>query len=459
MVTGSNYLLESGPSAGSGQATKILIDCGLHQGSNYCETHNFEPFPYDPKEIAAVFITHAHIDHIGRLPKLMKDGFRGKIYSTPPTKDFAELLLLDSEHILREEAEKKNLPPLYSAADVIELMKLWQKTPYHQKIAVGARQSGGQGFEVELYDAGHVLGSASVLVSESPPAGGKKIVFSGDLGNVPAPLIKPTEYIENADYALVESTYGARVHEKAEARKGILEALIEENIKNGGVLMIPAFALERTQELLFELNEIVESGRIPKVPIFIDSPLAIKLTALYQKYSTDPNYFNEEAIQLIKGGDQIFNFPGLRMTLTTEQSKEINNVPPPKIIIAGSGMSNGGRILHHELRYLSDPKNTILFIGYQAEATLGRQLFNGAKNVKIFGEEISVRCKIKAIGGYSAHADQPQLMKWGMAMRGTLKKIFVVQGEEEQSNVLAEKIKAELAIDAEVPSIGETVVL
>jgi len=441
MVTGSNYLLESGK-------TKILIDCGLHQGSNYCEAHNFEPFPYEPKEIDAVFITHAHIDHIGRLPKLLKDGFRGKIYSTPPTKDFAELLLLDSEHILREEAERKNLPPLYAASDVVGLMKYWQKVPYHQKIQL-------QDLEIEFYDAGHVLGSASILVSGE----GKRIVFSGDLGNAPAPLIKPTECITDVDYALVESVYGGRVHEQAEARKEILENLIEENVRNGGVLMIPAFALERTQELLFELNEIVENGRIPKIPIFIDSPLAIKLTAVYQKYSADPNYFNEEAIQLIKGGDQIFNFPGLRMTLATEQSKEINNVPPPKVIIAGSGMSQGGRILHHEFRYLSDPKSTILFIGYQAEGSLGRQILNGAKTVRIFGEKIPVLCQTKAIGGYSAHADQPQLMKWVEAMRNRVKKVFVVQGEEDQAVAFAQKIKDELAVETAVPSIGETAVL
>ncbi len=441
VVTGANYLLESGES-------KILIDCGLHQGSAYCEAHNYETFSYKPEEINAVFITHAHIDHIGRLPQLIKAGFKGKIFSTPPTKDFAEFLLLDSEHLLREEASKKGLNPIYEINDVIETAKVWEGVSYHQKIKVGD-------FEIELYNAGHVLGSSSIVVR----AEGKTIVFSGDLGNVPTPFIQPTEYIKEADYALVESVYGGRIHEELETRKDILEDLIEETIRSGGILMIPAFALERTQELLFELNELVENGRIPKTPVFIDSPLAIKLTSVYQKYSRSLEYFSKESIDLIRGGDAIFDFPGLKMTLTSEQSREINNVLPPKIIVAGAGMSNGGRILHHEFRYLSDPKSAILFIGFQAEGSLGRRIFEGVKKVKIFGEEILVRCKIKAISGYSAHADQNQLMKWIEPMRMKLKKVFVVQGEEEQSMSLAQRIKDEYALEAHVPIIGETVVL
>ncbi|MEK7086885.1 MAG: MBL fold metallo-hydrolase [Patescibacteria group bacterium] len=449
MVTGANYLLESAD-------VKILIDCGLHQGSSFCEALNWEPFPYKPSEIQAVFLTHAHIDHIGRLPKLWKDGFRGKIYSTPPTKDFAELLLLDSEHILREEAKEKNKPPLYGTSDVIETMKLWRKVSYHEKIRIG---SPGSELEISFYDAGHILGSSSILISAGQSNGGKKIVFSGDLGNSPAPFIKPTEYFENADYVLIESAYGGRFHEDLTERKAVLEDLIEETVRGKGVLLIPAFALERTQEMIFELNELAENGRIPSAPIFIDSPLAIKLTTLYQKYSAEPDYFNAAAIKQIRSGDAIFNFPGLKMTLTTEESKAINEVPPPKIIVAGAGMSNGGRILHHERRYLSDPKTTILFIGYQAVGSLGRRIMEGAKTVKIFGDEIPVRAKIKAIGGFSAHADQPQLLKWLEPMRGHLKKVFVIQGEEEQSLALAQKIKDELAIEAITPSIGETVVL
>ncbi|MDP2705610.1 MAG: MBL fold metallo-hydrolase [bacterium] len=441
MVTGANYLLESGDQ-------KILVDCGLFQGSNVFEELNFKPFPYDPKEITAVFITHSHIDHIGRLPKLYKDGFRGPVFSTAPAKDFAEFLLSDSEHILQEESDSKNLPDIYGKEEINGIMNLWQAVEYRQPFKIGA-------FEIEYYDAGHVLGSGSIMIS----AEGKKIIFSGDLGNVPAPLIKGTDYPQIADYALMETTYGNRIHEQSAQRKNLLEDLIEETAKKNGVLMIPAFALERTQELLFELNELIENGRVPSMPVFVDSPLAIKLTSVYQKYSGDAKYFNHEAINLVKNGDQIFNFPGLRMTLTSEQSKEINSVPGPKIVIAGAGMSNGGRILHHELRYLSDPKSAILFIGYQAEGSLGRRILDGNPTVRIMGQEVAVRCKIRVIDGYSAHADQPQLLKWLETMRFSLRKVFLVQGEKKEIDPLQAKIRDELAIETEAPSLGQTVVI
>jgi metallo-beta-lactamase family protein len=447
MVTGSSYLIESG-------GTKILIDCGLFQGDSFCEEHNFQPFLYKPEEISAVFVTHAHIDHIGRLPQLVKAGFKGTIYSTPPTKDFAELLLLDSEHLIREEAEKKKKVPLYATNDIPETMKHWQKRRYHEVIKVAA-PTGGGGFEIEFFDAGHILGSASVLVKTE----GKKIAFSGDLGNTPSPFINPTEYIETADYAVIESAYGNRTHEFLEKRKEMVEDAIEETVKRGGVLMVPAFAMERTQEMIFELNELVENGRIPRVPVFIDSPLAIKLTAVYQKYSEDPEYFNTEAIKLAQSGDAIFNFPGLQTTLTVEESKEINGVPAPKVIIAGAGMSNGGRILHHEIRYLPDANSTLLVVGYQASGSLGRRVLEGAKSVRIFGEDVAVNCRVKQVSGYSAHADQPQLLRWVEAMHGTVKKIFVVQGDPEDSGMLSQKIKDELAIMAEVPSFGETMTI
>lgn len=443
-MTGANYLLESD------SGTKILVDCGLRQGGRYCEPINFKPFPYEPSSVEAVFITHAHIDHIGRLPLLYKKGFRGRVFSTPPTKDFARELLLDSEKILSFEARDCGEEPMYGVEEVEGLMSLWETAAYHEKVKIGD-------FEVEFYNAGHILGSSSILITEVKS--GKKIVFSGDLGNPNAPLIQPADKISQVDYALVESTYGGRVHEDTRMRKDILENVIRETVKAGGVLMIPAFALERTQELLFELNELVENGRIPRVPVFIDSPLAIKLTAVYKKYSNAPTYFSDEAIRTLRGGDAIFDFPGLHLTLTTEQSKEINNVPPPKIIIAGAGMSHGGRIVHHEKRYLSDPKNTLLFVGYQAGDSLGRRILDGAKTVKILGEDVSVRARIKAIGGYSAHADQPALIRWLRPMSPSLKEVFLVQGEEDQMEPFKQRIKKDLSIEAEIPSPGAEVVL
>lgn len=435
-VTGANYLLES-----SDKKTKILIDCGLIQGGMFVEPKNFEDFPYNPKDITALIITHSHIDHIGRIPKLWKDGFKGKIYSTPATKDFSELLLLDSEHILFEDAKELKKEPLYTIDDINESLKIWQKVEYHEKFNIND-------FEIEFLNAGHILGSAIVVIR----AESKTVVFSGDLGNYPPPIIKTTEKIEHADYLIVESAYGNRIHQKAKQEEE-LEDAIEETVNNGGVLMIPSFAMERTQDLLYHLNQLIENGKIPKIPVFVDSPLAIKLTSLYAKYE---KYFNEDIKKQIESGDDILNFPMLNTTLTTEESKSINDVPPPKIIIAGAGMMHGGRILHHAKRYLSDPKSTILFIGYQAEGSLGRQILDGAKKVKIFGEEIEVKCNVKQIESYSAHADQNQIIEWIRPMRLGLKNIFIVQGEEDAMQALSQRIKDELAINVSIPSYKES---
>lgn len=441
-MTGAEYLLESG-------GARLLVDCGLSQGGRYAEEMNWEPFPYRPQSLAAVLITHAHIDHVGRVPKLVREGFAGPIYSTPPTRDFAETLLLDSEHILGEEAEEKRRPPLYREEDVARAVELWRGVPYHEPLTIGP-------FAVEFFDAGHILGSSFIVVGVE----GKHIAFSGDLGNSPAPFIKPREDLPaNVDFALVESTYGGRIHEGMDKRRDALENLIEDTVKRGGVLMIPAFALERTQDLLFELNALVEEGRIPRAPIFIDSPLAIKVTEVYKRYSRDPLYFNQDAIAAARKGDAIFDFPGLAMTLTREESRAINDVPPPKVIIAGSGMSHGGRILRHEARYLGDPKSAVFFVGYQAHGSLGRRILDGEKTVTISRTKVPVRARAAVIPGYSAHADQPQLLDWLRGARGKLRKVFMVQGEEDEATALALKTRDTLALSTHLPSRGEAVVL
>ncbi|MFA4999269.1 MAG: MBL fold metallo-hydrolase [Parcubacteria group bacterium] len=444
-VTGANYLLLGEPNA-KGETTKILVDCGLTQGTKKEEEKNYDPFPYNPAEIDALLITHAHVDHTGKIPYLYKLGFRGQIYSTAPTKDFAEELLIDSQGLIEKEAKEDNHAPLYTLKDVTDALGIWRRVKYHELIKI-------KEFNIEFYDAGHILGSAFIRIA----SGGKTIVFSGDIGNVKTPLVKDTDPLPETDYIVMEALYGDKIHEHTEDRKNVLEDAIEEAITAGGTLMIPAFAMERTQELLYEINELTENTRIPKVSVFIDSPLAIKLLAIYKKYSDNPDYFDREAINLFEKGDEIFNFPGLKFTLTTEQSKEINDAPPPKIIIAGSGMSEGGRMIHHEYRYLGDPKSTILFISYQARGSLGRRVLEGEKLVKIFGEEIVVRCRVRQIAGYSAHGDQKKLLGWLRPQKARVKKLYIVQSEDDAANIFAGKARDELAIDAQIPEQGTAI--
>ncbi len=435
-VTGANHLIESG-------ATKILVDCGLAQGDRFCREKNYAPWAYNPKEIAAVFLTHAHADHVGRLPKLVHDGFHGKIIGTPPTLDLALLNLHDSLKLMEEESERYGTKPLYTADDVLATERLFLGLTYKTPYAVGAD------FIVTLEDAGHILGSSFVVIEAEK----KRLVVTGDVGNSPTPLLPPPTQIATTDYLVMESAYGNRNHEDRKERKILLERTIEDTVARGGVLMVPAFAMERTQEILFELNDLVEHHRIPRIPIYIDSPLAIHATALYKKYE---NYFNQSARYIIQSGDEIFNFPGLHFTLTSEESKAINAVKPPKMIIAGSGDGTAGRILHHEKRYLSDPHSTLLIIGYQVKGSLGRRLLEGAKTVTIHKETVPVRAKIQNIGGYSAHADQDGLSGLVAGMHPRPEKVFLVQGEEEAANALKFKIRDTLGVSVTVPGMGES---
>ncbi len=437
-MTGANYMLDNGQ-------TKILVDCGLFQGKKYAEDMNYESFKYDPSNIDFILITHSHIDHIGRLPKLYKDGFRGKVYATTATRDLMAVNLPDSFNRLAEEAKDMGHPPLFEQSDLEGMLSLVEGVEYDEPIGIDRSD-----LKITFHDAGHILGSSIIEVDWLDSGSFKKIFFSGDLGNPPTPLLRPTEFIENADYLVIESAYGDRIHEAREQRKVKLIRTVKDTIERKGVLMIPTFALERTQELLYELNGIFAKKEIPSVPVFIDSPLATKLTEVYKKHS---EYFNKKTAYLMDSGEDIFKFPQLKTTHSVEESKAINEVPQPKIIIAGSGMSHGGRIVHHELRYLSDPNSTILFVGYQVDGSLGRHIQRGDKEVTVLGKKVPVRCHVENISSYSSHADQKGLLFWveKANSNASLKKVFVVQGEEVASKTLAYLIREKLNVEAVAP--------
>ena len=426
-VTGACYLLESGN-------TKILIDCGLFQGSRECEDLNFEPFRFVPVELDAVVITHAHLDHIGRLPRLIREGFTGPIYSTAPTRELAQVILEDALRL-----SQRNHQELYSAADLAQTLKAWHDLPYRTVKKVG-------GFAIRLSDAGHILGSAMVECW----AEDKHLLFSGDLGNAPSVLLPSPEAPLDIEYLVIESAYGNRAHEASAERVSLLERAVEDVAARGGTLLIPAFATERTQDILHLLNEMLLFKRIPEMPVFVDSPLATRITETYERY---PGYYRDEIHALFRAHPNLFRFKKLRFTETAEQSKAINGVPQPKIIIAGSGMMQGGRILHHLPRYLPDRNSILLIVGFQVAGSLGRRLVEGEKRVKISGEEVSVEAEIRNIGGFSAHADNPQLYEFVVRNRDSLKRVFVVQGEEAQSLHFTQEIRDRLGIPADAPTL------
>jgi metallo-beta-lactamase family protein len=435
-VTGANFLLES-------EDKKFLIDCGLTQSSKLADDANWEPFLYDPKEIDILFVTHAHIDHVGRIPKLIHEGFKGRIISTIPTKDIAALMIEDTVHILGKN-EEHDLGEIYTEENLKKTLLLWETIDYHQHLNID------HGFQFFFQDAGHILGSAMLNVIYN----GKKIVFTGDLGNSPSPLLCDTEKVTDADYLIMESVYGDRNHEDRDERRQIFEHIIQDNVKRRGALILPTFSLERSQELLYELGMLFEAGRIPLVPVFLDSPLAIRLTDVYQKYT---RYFNADVKKMIETDSDIFMFPGLTSTIDTEQSKMIPRTPNPKIIIAGSGMSSGGRIVHHEKTYLPDSSSTLLLTGYQSLGTMGRMIEDGAKSVRINGEQVTVRAHVAKISGYSGHKDSDHLLDFVGDMQDQVKKIFVVMGEPKSALFLVQKLRDTLGIDASAPNLGDSV--
>ena len=459
-VTGSNFLVEA---AGK----KFLVDCGMYQGNAELEMKNYKEFDYNPAEIDFMLLTHAHIDHSGRIPKLYNEGFKGPIYAHKATCDLCAIMLPDSGHIQEMESEWKNkkrlrkgqqtFPPLYTAEDAIKSQELFVPVKYDDIIQVA------ENIYVRYNDAGHMLGSSSIEVWTKEDGKKTKTVFSGDIGNNDIPLLSSPTMIESADFLVMESTYGSRLHVRNNQKAELFLNIVSETIDNGGTVVIPSFAVGRTQEILYELNKIKENTddaefmrkykTLMKVPVYVDSPLAISATEVF-KQNTD--LFDDEIKEKMENGDNPLEFPGLKFTQTADESKALNESPEPAIIISASGMCDVGRIKHHLKHNIWNPKSTILFVGYQAPGTLGYSIVNGAKKVTIFGEEFAVNARIEYIEGYSGHADQEWLMNFVYSFISRPKHIFLVHGEEESQEVLRDKILEETGIGVSIPEYGET---
>ena len=459
-VTGSNFLVEA---AGK----KFLVDCGMYQGSAEEEYENEAPFGYNPEEIDFMILTHAHIDHSGRIPKLYNEGFRKPIYAHKATCDLCTIMLPDSGHIQEMEIEWKNrkrerkgekpIDPLYTAADAIKCLDLFIPLKYDEIVEVAP------GINIRLNDAGHMLGSSIIEIWANEDGKETKAVFTGDLGNNDIPLLSSPTMIDSADFLVMESTYGSRIHMRNDEKAELFLQIVSETIQNGGNVIIPSFAVGRTQEILYEINKIKETKEdkefikryktLMKAPVYVDSPLAISATDIFRK---NMDLFDDETQNQINRGDNPLEFPGLQFSMTSDESKALNESIIPSIIISASGMCEVGRIKHHLKHNLWNPKNTILFVGYQAPGTLGYSIVNGAKKVKIFGEEVAVNARIEYIEGYSGHADQEWLMNFVYSFRVQRPKhIFLVHGEENSQEVLKQKIEEEIHIPVSIPEYGD----
>ena len=458
-VTGSNFLVEA---AGK----KFLVDCGMYQGQAKDELKNEEPFLFNVDEIDFVLLTHAHIDHSGRLPKLYKEGYRNKIIATKATCDLCAIMLPDSGHIQEMEAEWKNkkrkrkgqkeLPPLYTAEEAAKSLEIFRPVKYDEIIQIA------ENISVRFNDAGHMLGSAIIEVWVNEDGKQIKTVFSGDIGNNDIPLLSSPTMIESADYLVMESTYGNRLHLKNDQKAQDFLRIVSETLNKGGTVVIPSFAVGRTQEILYEINNLKdvkhdeeferEYKTLMRTPVYVDSPLAISATEVFQE---NMDLFDDETQKIIKSGDNPLEFPGLKFTRTADESKELNEKNESSIIISASGMCEVGRIKHHLKHNLWNPNSTILFVGYQAPGTLGRKIVDGAKQVKIFGEDIAVNARIEYIEGYSGHADQEWLLNFVYSFINKPKHIFLVHGEPEGQVVLKDKIEETTEISVTIPDFGE----
>lgn len=443
-VTGSCHLLKIG-------SIKIVIDCGMFQGG--ADDKNYAPFEFNPSKIDYLILTHAHLDHIGRVPKLIKDGFNGQIISTYPTYDIAKIMLLDSASILKEEyktlrkkarrrgEESRIMEPLYTEEDVKSVFeKKWHMLEYFQEYKLKRH------IKITLGNAGHIMGSAFVIVDYQEENQHKRVVFSGDLGSPERLIIDNPDNTDTTDTLFIESTYGDRKHKPLQDSINEFKNAVSSTLKHNGSVIIPSFALERTQEILWLLHQMHDKGELPKCRIFLDSPLAVKATKLYNRY---PIHLSDELEYSAYSGGDPFSFSWLEATITRDQSMAINRTKERSIIIAGSGMCNGGRIMHHLKHRIWNKKNAVIFVGYQVKGTLGRSIVDGNNMIKIYGEDIAVKAKIYTINGFSAHADQSELISWIRPIEG-IKKVYLIHGEVDKMEIFADAIQKELGYESSI---------
>jgi len=454
-VTGSRFLLEA-------NGFKLLVDCGLYQ-ERQLRARNWEAFPTPPADIDAVLLTHAHLDHCGWLPKLVKDGFSGKVYCTEATAEIGRIVLLDCGHIQEEDAEFKRkrhkrqgkvpprpVVPLYTTDEAQASLGLFSQVKYEQTIEVAG------GIEATFYDAGHILGASMIKLNVKCDGQSRTILFSGDVGREGKPILRDPTVFAEADYVVVESTYGDRIHETLEDTREKLAEAVNATKESGGNIIVPSFAIERSQEVLYYLNELLLEDTIPHLMVFLDSPMAIRVTEVFKRHR---ELFDEEMAELLKRDESPFDFTGLKMARTTKQSKAINHISGTVMIIAGSGMCTGGRVKHHLVNNIWRPESTILFVGYQAVGTLGRRIVEEAKKVRILGEKHKVKASIVQVLGFSAHADKNELFNWLSNLKKPPRHVFVVHGETNAAHHFSKFLTEQTGWPSSVPTYGAEVTL
>jgi metallo-beta-lactamase family protein len=454
-VTGSQYLLHV-------DGVHVLVDCGMFQERAYLD-RNWEPSIVPPKQIDALLLTHAHVDHCGLVPKLVQEGFRGPIYATAATADLVAVVLRDAAKIQMEDAAFKQkrhrkegrsgrypVKPLFTEDDVYHTLPLLRPVRYLEPVPIA------RSVTAKFCDAGHILGSAMLEINATPDGQPRRLVFSGDVGQWDRPIVRDPSVFTEADYVVMESTYGNRRHDNDEDVPEQLARVVRETVERGGNVIIPTFAIERAQELIYHFGSLLSDGRIPDVPIYLDSPMATEVTEVFRRHRED---FDADAWQRIAAGESLLRVPGLRMVTSTEDSKAINQLTRPAIIMSTSGMCTAGRVKHHLVHNLKRPECTVLFVGYQAPGTLGRQILDGNEEVRIHGRLLPVRAAVEQIQGFSGHADAPTLLRWLSHFEKPPRQVFLTHGERDASLALAEQIRAQAGWTATVPEYRQSVEL